>query len=350
MRIFVTGGCGFIGSNFIINGIDNNNYKILNYDKLTYAANLENLEKFDKSTSYDFVRGDINDSTQIHKILNDFKPNYIVNFAAESHVDRSIDGPRDFIETNIIGTYELLQTALSYYNTLSIKEKNKFKFLHVSTDEVYGSLGDSGYFTENSTYNPSSPYSASKASSDHLVNVWHHTYKLPTIITNCSNNYGPYQFPEKLIPLMIINCLKGSELPVYGNGKNIRDWLYVKDHCEALSMVLDKGKIGETYNIGGNEEKTNIEIVEMICELLDSKKPLSNNKSYKQFINFVKDRSGHDFRYAINASKIKNDLGWEPKNTFENGLNYTVDWYLNNGNWWEKIVEKKYNLKRLGVV
>ncbi len=349
MRIFVTGGCGFIGSNFIINAI-NNNYEILNFDKLTYAANLENLKQFNKSQLYSFIKGDINDSGKIIKLLNEFNPNCIINFAAESHVDRSIDGPRDFIQTNILGTYELLQVTLDYYKSLSITKQNKFKFLHVSTDEVYGSLGESGLFSETSAYKPSSPYSASKASSDHLVNAWHLTYGLPIIITNCSNNYGPYQFPEKLIPLMIINCLKGLELPVYGNGKNIRDWLYVEDHCEALIMIMKKGKIGDTYNIGGGEEKTNIEIVEKICELLDSKQPSKNNKSYKKLINFVPDRAGHDYRYAINANKIKNDLGWVPKKSFEEALNYTIDWYLNNINWWEPIIEKKYNLKRLGVI
>ena len=347
MRIFTTGGCGFIGSNFIIEQINKNN-KILNFDKLTYAANQENLSDIDTNPNYIFVNGDIKNSKKISSAINEFNPNIIINFAAESHVDRSIDGPKEFIETNIIGTYELLQSSLSYFSGLSDNNKSKFKFIHVSTDEVYGSLGHEGRFKETTPYNPSSPYSASKASSDHLVNAWYHTFDLPTIITNCSNNYGPYQFPEKLIPLIIISCLQGEELPVYGDGKNIRDWLYVKDHCLALDCVINNGEIGETYNIGGDEEKTNLEIVNTICNILDKKKPLHNGLSYNNSITYVKDRPGHDFRYAIDSSKIKNKLNWESKYKFEDAIIQTIDWYISNKSWWERILNNKYDLNRLG--
>ena len=307
MNILVTGGAGFIGSNFINSQINKHSNKILNYDNLTYAANLSNLDDCQNNSLYTFIKGDICDKKKMSECLSNFQPNYIVNFAAESHVDRSIDGPSAFINTNILGTFNLLETTLNYWKNLSNENKNKFRFLHISTDEVYGSLGKTDSFKETTAYNPSSPYSASKASSDHLVKAWNHTYNLPTLITNCSNNYGPYQFPEKLIPLMIINCIKKNKLPIYGNGKNIRDWLHVDDHCSAIYEVLKNGKIGETYNIGGNEEKTNLEIVTNICNILDNKKPL-NNSTYKDLITFVKDRSGHDFRYAIDASKIKNQL------------------------------------------
>ncbi len=346
-HIFVTGGCGFIGSNFIINQINKNN-KILNFDKLTYAANQENLSDIEKSSNYIFLKGDIKDSEKVSSAINEFSPNVIINFAAESHVDRSIDGPKEFIETNIIGTYELLQSSLNYYNNLSNNNKSEFKFIHVSTDEVYGSLGNEGYFKETTPYGPSSPYSASKASSDHLVNAWYHTFNLPTIITNCSNNYGPYQFPEKLIPLIIISCLEGKELPLYGDGKNIRDWLYVKDHCIALDYVISNGEIGETYNIGGDEEKTNLEIVNTICNILDKKIPLHNGLSYNDSITYVKDRPGHDFRYAIDSTKIKNKLNWKPKHKFEDAIIKTIDWYLDNQLWWKKILNNKYDLNRLG--
>ena len=346
-NLLVTGGSGFIGSNFITHQIKQGN-KILNYDKLTYAANQNNLSNIEKNLSYNFINGDIKDSEKVSSVINEFKPNIIINFAAESHVDRSIDGPKDFIETNILGTYELLQSSLHYYNILSSHNKEDFKFIHVSTDEVYGSLGKTGYFTDKTPYNPSSPYSASKASSDHLVNAWNHTFSLPTLITNCSNNYGPYQFPEKLIPLMIISCLTNKKLPIYGDGKNIRDWLYVDDHCSALDYVIKKGRVGETYNIGGGEEKTNYEIVHTICELLDIKKPLKNNLSYKELIIYVKDRPGHDFRYAIDASKIKNELGWKQKYQFYDAISKTIDWYINNKSWWEKILNNNYNLNRLG--
>ena len=346
-RIFITGGCGFIGSNFIIDQLEKNN-RIFNFDKLTYAANQDNLSEINQNSNYTFLKGDIQDSKKLSSAINKFNPNIIINFAAESHVDRSIDAPREFIETNIIGTYELLQSSLYYYNNLSNKDKNQFKFIHVSTDEVYGSLGKKGYFTETTPYKPSSPYSASKASSDHLVNAWCHTFNLPSIITNCSNNYGPYQFPEKLIPLIIISCLKGKDLPIYGDGKNIRDWLYVKDHCSALDCVINNGKSGETYNIGGNEEKTNLEIVNAICSILDKKIPLDKGLRYSNSIIYVKDRPGHDFRYAIDSSKIKNTLNWQPNHKFEDAIIKTVDWYINNKSWWNEILSNRYDLNRLG--
>ena len=347
MKIFVTGGCGFIGSNFVIEQINRGN-KILNFDKLTYAANQDNLLEINQNFNYTFLKGDITDSEKLSSTIKKFNPNIIINFAAESHVDRSIDGPKEFINTNIIGTYKLLQCSLDYYDNLSKEDKNNFKFIHVSTDEVYGSLGEKGYFKEISPYKPSSPYSASKASSDHLVNAWHHTFNLPTIITNCSNNYGPYQFPEKLIPLIIISCLNGKSLPIYGDGTNIRDWLYVTDHCNALDSVINNGEAGETYNIGGNEEKTNLEIVNIICSILDKKIPLKDKLKYSDSIVYVKDRPGHDFRYAIDSSKIQNKLNWQPQYKFEDAIIKTIDWYLNNQSWWEKIINNKYSLNRLG--
>tara|TARA_B100001094_G_scaffold332981_1_gene407678 strand:+ start:1717 stop:2769 length:1053 start_codon:yes stop_codon:yes gene_type:complete len=348
-KILVTGGLGFIGSNFILEQIKINKSKILNFDKITYAANPNNLISLSNSNNYNFFKGDIKNSKAISLAINNFKPDIIVNFAAESHVDRSIDGPKGFIETNIVGTYELLQSALSYYNGMSEKQKNNFKFIHISTDEVYGSLLNEGYFTEKSAYNPSSPYSASKASSDHLVKSWYLTYGLPVIVTNCSNNYGPYQFPEKLIPFMILSCLKNKELPVYGDGKNIRDWIYVLDHCSAIDVIMNNGKIGETYNIGSNEEKNNLEVVESICRILNKKIPASNNKNYKDLIHFVEDRPGHDFRYAVDNTKIKKELNWEPQITFDKALELTVDWYIKNQNWWKKILNNDYQLDRIGV-
>ena len=347
MKIFVTGGLGFIGSNFISMQIDKYKNEILNFDKLTYAANVNNLLKYKKNKLYNFVQGDIVDSKKILKILNSYKPDCIINFAAESHVDRSIDGPKEFINTNIIGTYELLNATLKYYELNYKENENHFRFIHVSTDEVYGSLGKQGYFKENTPYNPSSPYSASKASSDHLVRAWNLTFNLPTIITNCSNNYGPFQFPEKLIPLMIINCIKHNNLPIYGDGKNIRDWLYVADHCDALYSVILNGKNGETYNIGGNQEKNNLEIVSTICKILDEKIPSNKIDSYKELITFVKDRPGHDFRYAIDASKIKKHLNWSPRYTFEDGIKKTIDWYIKYKDWWKNlyISERLGNLK-----
>ncbi|NQV37180.1 MAG: dTDP-glucose 4,6-dehydratase [Candidatus Marinimicrobia bacterium] len=340
---FVTGGSGFIGSNFIQliheSILDAN---IINLDKLTYAGNPANLSKIENSDRYHFVKGDICDAAIIAKIFDDYKPTFIVNFAAESHVDRSITGPGEFIQTNIVGTYTLLNESLNYYTDLTDEDKKRFRFHHVSTDEVYGSLGDKGYFTEHTSYDPSSPYSASKASSDHLVRAWHRTFGLPVLITNCSNNYGPYQFPEKLIPLMILNCLDGKSLPVYGTGENVRDWLYVEDHCEAILHVVKMGTVGETYNIGGNNEIRNLEIVETICDLLDEIKPCGDGKTYRELITFVKDRPGHDFRYAIDATKIKNELGWYPKHTFKTGIRDTINWYLENDTWWEFIRSGEY--------
>ena len=349
-KILVTGGSGFIGSNFIHYLINNTDYqRIINLDKLTYAGNNENLINIQQDIRYKFIKGNICDRQCIKKIFQDYSPNKIVHFAAESHVDRSIDGPKDFINTNIVGTSILLEESLSYYNKLKKLSKSSFKFHHISTDEVFGSLGEKGSFAEDSPYDPSSPYSASKASSDHLVRAWHRTFGLPVTISNCSNNYGPYQFPEKLIPLIIINCLSNKSLPVYGKGENIRDWLYVEDHCKAINLILQEGAIGDTYNIGGNNEISNINIVESICTILDKLKPSNSGKSYKQLISFVKDRPGHDFRYAINTTKIKKDLNWEPKETFDSGLTKTIKWYLENENWWKKIQKNIYKQERIGV-
>lgn len=348
MRILVTGGYGFIGSNFILNYINEN--QIINYDKITYAANLNNLKSIEKSNNYTFVKGSINDSILFADTLNRYKPDIILNFAAESHVDRSIDSPSTFIKTNILGTFEILKASLSYYNSLTDVNRKKFKFLHISTDEVYGSLGVDGKFTEKSNYNPSSPYSASKASSDHLVKSWYKTFNFPSLITNCSNNYGPYQFPEKLIPLVITNCLQKKDIPIYGAGENIRDWIYVDDHCKALYDVLRYGRIGETYNIGGNQEVKNIDIVKNICNILDKKKPLDENKSYNKLITFVKDRPGHDFRYAVDSSKIENELNYHPNQDINTGLKKTINWYLSNIDWLNQIRLEKYNQQRLGVI
>ena len=347
MRLLVTGGCGFIGSNFIIKQINETDNKILNYDSLTYAGNLDNLKEFNNHENYKFIKGDICDENLLTKTFIDFKPNVIVHFAAESHVDRSIDNPLKFLETNIIGTGILLKVFSNYLK--KFKSNKKSIFLHVSTDEVYGSLGPKGLFSENSKYDPSSPYSASKASSDHLVRAWNRTYKFPSIITNCSNNYGPLQFPEKLIPLIIANCYNKKPLPVYGDGNNIRDWLYVDDHCDAIYNVILNGKLGSTYNIGGNNEVKNIDIVNTICSTMDKIKPMKNGK-YADLIEFVKDRPGHDFRYAINAEKIKNEIGWEPKETFSSGIKKTIEWYLHNKDWWLKIQKRKYSQERLGML
>ena len=346
MKILVTGGCGFIGANFIIHAIKNAGHTVLNYDKLTYAGNTDNLLTIKDNKNYKFIIGDICDFTAISDAIFSFKPDVIIHFAAESHVDRSIDSPLNFVETNIMGTATLLSSALKYFET---KNKPDFRLLHVSTDEVYGSLTMNGYFTEKTPYDPSSPYSASKASSDHLSRAWHKTFGLPVIITNCSNNYGPFQFPEKLIPLVIANCFDEKPLPVYGKGLNIRDWLYVEDHCDALQAVLNNGVIGETYNIGGNNEISNIDIVKNICAVLDDIKPRKSEKSYDELITFVKDRPGHDLRYAIDASKIKNDLGWVPKETFSTGIQKTIKWYLENESWWRKIQKGNYKQERLGL-
>ena len=347
---FVTGGCGFIGANFIQYLLKKTKPKsVINLDKLTYAGNQKNLADFEQDPRYIFVHGDICDAELVSRLFTEYQPNYIINFAAESHVDRSIDGPAEFIQTNIVGTSVLLQESLKYYSTLKGKESERFQFHHVSTDEVFGSLSESGFFTEETPYDPSSPYSASKASSDHLVRAWHRTFDLPVLISNCSNNYGPYQFPEKLIPLMILNCLEEKPLPVYGTGENIRDWLYVEDHCDAIYTILQKGTIGETYNVGGNNEIKNIQIVEVICDVLNDIHPAGSGKSYHELITFVKDRPGHDFRYAIDASKLKKEIGWEPKESFNTGIQKTIEWYLKNEEWWKIIQENTYKQERLGI-
>ena len=350
MKILVTGGCGFIGSNFVLQQINTTQNTILNLDKLTYAGNLNNLSKVSKDPRYEFVQGDICDSNLVSNTISYFHPDAIVHFAAESHVDRSIHGPMDFVNTNIVGTATLLNVSRKYIEAKSQKpEAGNFRFLHVSTDEVFGSLGDDGLFTETTPYDPSSPYSASKAGSDHLVRAWTRTYGFPALITNCSNNYGPYQFPEKLIPLMIANCIDEKPLPIYGEGLNIRDWLFVEDHYDAIYSVLRNGTIGETYNIGGNNEISNIDIVNTICSILDELKPRSGGKSYNNLITFVTDRPGHDFRYAIDATKINNKLGWSPKETFASGIRKTIQWYLDNESWWRKIQDGTYNQERLGI-
>jgi len=346
MRILVTGGCGFIGSNFIVNQLRVGTNSILNIDKLTYAGNPVNLISIQKHSDYQFIQADICDYSAINKAFDEFSPEYVVHFAAESHVDRSIDSPNDFIQTNIVGTVTLLECVRSFINK---KKYKKFIFLHVSTDEVFGSLDNDGFFTEDTPYDPSSPYSASKACSDHLVRAWQKTYGLPSIITNCSNNYGPYQFPEKLIPLMIANCIDQKPLPVYGEGLNIRDWLFVDDHCSAINKILLDGEIGQTYNIGGNNEITNIEIVNTICSILDELRPRENGLPYKQLITYVTDRPGHDLRYAINTSKINKEIGWFPKETFDTGIKKTIQWYLDNEDWWRKIQDANYNQERLGI-
>ena len=341
MNILVTGGAGFIGSNFLNLFVPRHpEHKFINFDKLTYAANLLNLKDIENLSNYNFAQGDIVDYNKVLEIFKKYNPDIIVHFAAESHVDRSIIGPASFIQTNIVGTFNLLEVCRKCWFKAN-HNKNRKLFHHVSTDEVYGSLNKTGFFTENTKYNPSSPYSASKASSDHLVRVYSCTYNLPIKITNCSNNYGPYQFPEKLIPLMILNSIKGKALPVYGIGENIRDWLYVEDHCEAIWAVIQKGRLGETYNIGGNNEWKNIDIVHMICDILA--KELNRDPSeFKKLITFVKDRPGHDLRYAINSSKIKKELHWQPRETFKTGLRKTIKWYLNNQKWVDSIQTGEY--------
>ena len=345
--ILVTGGCGFIGSNFIQYTLQKySNFNIINLDKLTYAGRISNLSYAPKER-YVFIKGDICNKDLVGSLFEKYKFDSVIHFAAESHVDRSIDGPEKFVNTNILGTLNLLEHSRKYY----IESKNtNFRFLHISTDEVFGTLGDIGKFVEETPYDPSSPYSASKAGSDHLVRAWNKTYGLPTLITNCSNNYGPYQFPEKLIPLMIINAINDKPLPVYGSGKNIRDWLYVLDHCEALLTVLSKGEIGQTYNIGGGNEIENLEVVNIICNILDRLLPKKNSDSYKGLISFVKDRPGHDFRYAIDATKINSKLGWYPKESFKSGLEKTIKWYIKNADWYGSILMDKTTQKRLGVL
>jgi len=343
MTILVTGGAGFIGSNFILDWFENTQEELINIDKLTYAGNLENLRTIQDNKSYVFIKGCITDQSLISKILNKYNPRLLINFAAESHVDRSIYKPSEFIQTNIIGTFNLLEESYKYWQKLECKLQRDFRFLHISTDEVYGSLSVNAQpFKENNRYEPNSPYSASKASSDHLVRAYFHTYKFPTLTTNCSNNYGPYHFPEKLIPLTIVNALNGENLPIYGDGKQIRDWLYVKDHCAALKRVIEKGVPGNVYNIGGWNEKTNISVVELICKHLDAIKPRADGKSYAKQITFIKDRPGHDLRYAIDASKIENELNWRPKETFEMGIKKTINWYLENEIWVKHIKTGNY--------
>ena len=348
MRILITGGAGFIGSNLVRHIIETTEHSVLNVDALTYAGNLHSLNDIKNNTRYQFSQVDICDAKQVEKALQAFQPDWVMHLAAESHVDRSIDGPGAFIQTNVIGTFNLLQSARSHYEALAGDAEAKFRFLHVSTDEVYGSLGETGLFKETTPYDPHSPYSASKASSDHLARAWADTYGLPVLITNCSNNYGPFQFPEKLIPVVILKALRGEDIPVYGKGINIRDWLYVEDHADALYTVISKGKPGETYNIGGYNERKNIDIVELLCELLDELKPREDRKSYREQITFVTDRPGHDLRYAIDASKIKRDLGWTPKQDHSSGFRKTVTWYLDNTAWTQQILDGSYKLERLG--
>lgn len=343
MTILVTGGAGFIGSNFVLDWLAQSDEPVINLDKLTYAGNLENLASLQKDARHIFVQGDVGDHVLVDRLLAEHCPRAVLHFAAESHVDRSIHGPEDFIQTNIVATFRLLEAARAYWSTLPANEQAAFRFLHVSTDEVYGALSpEDPPFAETNRYEPNSPYSASKAASDHLVRAWHHTYGMPVLTTNCSNNYGPYHFPEKLIPLMIVNALAGKPLSVYGNGLQVRDWLYVKDHCSAIRRVLEAGALGETYNIGGWNEKPNIEIVQRVCELLDELRPRADDSSYKTQITHVADRPGHDLRYAIDARKIERELGWKPAETFDTGIRKTVQWYLDNPVWVEHVQTGAY--------
>ena len=341
MRIFVTGGAGFIGSALIRHLIGHSSHEVLNFDKLTYAGTLSTVESIADSDRYRFVRGDICDADAVRAAIADFRPEVITHLAAESHVDRSIDGPGAFIQTNLVGTFTMLSEARGYWQSLSDEARAAFRFHHISTDEVYGSLGDTGLFTEETPYDPRSPYSASKAGSDHLVSAWGHTYGLPVLITNCSNNYGPFHFPEKLIPLMIAKALAGETLPIYGKGDQVRDWLYVEDHVRALQTVFEHGAPGRTYNIGGNNEKQNIEVVTTVCAILDRLRPRTDGKGYAEQIGYVADRPGHDKRYAIDASRIADELGWTPAETFESGIEKTVAWYLANEDWWRPLVAAK---------
>lgn len=348
MKLLITGGAGFIGSALIRHIIANTNDSVVNVDKLTYAGNLESLSEIEGSERYVFEQVDICNQTRLERVFSEHQPDAVMHLAAESHVDRSIDGPAEFIQTNIVGTYTLLEVARAYWNNLSAERRNDFRFHHISTDEVYGDLGEpQGLFTEETPYAPSSPYSASKASSDHLVRAWQRTYGLPTLLTNCSNNYGPYHFPEKLIPLIILNALEAKPLPVYGKGEQVRDWLYVEDHARALYQVATQGQVGVTYNIGGHNEKQNIEVVHIICDILQELRP--QERSYRDLITFVKDRPGHDMRYAIDASKIQKVLGWSPQETFETGIRKTVQWYLENQAWCQRVQDGSYQRERLGV-
>ena len=343
MTILVTGAAGFIGANFVLDWLEQSNEPVVNLDLLTYAGNLENLKELEGDPRYQFVRGNIGDRNLVANLLADTKPRAVINFAAESHVDRSIHGPGEFIQTNIVGTFNLLECVRGYWNDLPEAEKAAFRFLHVSTDEVYGSLTkEDPPFSETNQYEPNSPYSASKAASDHLVRAWHHTYGLPVLTTNCSNNYGPYHFPEKLIPLCILNALNGKPLPIYGDGQQIRDWLYVKDHCSAIRRVLEAGQLGETYNVGGWNEKANLDVVNTLCAILDELKPRADGESYATQITFVQDRPGHDRRYAIDARKLEKELGWKPQETFETGIRKTVQWYLDNQEWVQHVTSGEY--------
>jgi dTDP-glucose 4,6-dehydratase len=349
MNILVTGGAGFIGSNLVRLLVTTTEHTVLNVDALTYAGNRHSLDDLEENPRYRFVQADICDAAAMTKLFAEFKPDWVMHLAAESHVDRSIDGPGAFIQTNVVGTFTLLQAARSRFEKLAGAEKERFRFLHVSTDEVYGSLGATGLFTEETPYDPHSPYSASKASSDHLARAWADTYKLPVLVTNCSNNYGPYQFPEKLIPVVILKALRSDPIPVYGKGENVRDWLYVGDHAEALHTVIAEGRLGQTYNIGGNNERQNIDLVRLLCGLLDELRPRKDGRKYADQITFVTDRPGHDLRYAIDASKIKRELGWTPKQDHTSGFRKTVQWYLDNEAWWKGILDGSYKLERLGT-
>lgn len=348
--VLVTGGAGFIGSALVRHLIQNTEYRVVNVDKLTYAGNLESLLPVSSDPRYVFEQVDICDAAEVERLFREYDPVGVIHLAAESHVDRSIDGPGAFIQTNVVGTYVLLEAARAHWGTLEGAEADEFRFLHVSTDEVYGSLGREGFFVETTPYSPRSPYSSSKAASDHLARAWHHTYGLPVLVTNCSNNYGPYQFPEKLIPVVILNALAGRPVPVYGKGDNVRDWLYVDDHARALLRVFEEGRVGETYNIGGHNERSNLEVVRTICSLLDElvEEPAVEG-SHADLITFVTDRPGHDWRYAIDAGKIERELGWVPEETFETGLRRTVEWYLENQEWCQRILSGEYRLERLGL-
>ena len=347
--LLVTGGAGFIGGNFVLRQMQRKGLQVINLDALTYAGNLDTLESIKDHPDHIFVLGSIGDRALLDYLLARYRPDAVVNFAAESHVDRSIDSPEAFVQTNVLGTFQLLEAARRYWRQLALAKQAAFRFLHVSTDEVYGSLGATGKFTETTPYAPNSPYSASKAGSDHLVRAYFHTYGMPVLTTNCSNNYGPYQFPEKLIPLMIQNAIAGKPLPVYGEGANVRDWLYVEDHCRAIERVLELGKPGEVYNIGGNNEKTNLEVVNTLCTLLDELLPGSPHRPHENLITFVADRPGHDLRYAIDAGKIRRELDWEPAETFETGLRKTVQWYLHNQDWTRRVLDGSYRGERLGL-
>jgi dTDP-glucose 4,6-dehydratase len=344
----VTGGAGFIGSN-LVRHLLSSGHDVLNVDALTYAGNAQSLSDLKSSGKYRFVRMDIANDIGLAGVFDDYRPDCILHLAAESHVDRSIDGPGQFIETNIVGTYQLLQASLGYFRGLDLEHRDRFRFLHVSTDEVFGSLGAEGYFSEDTAYDPHSPYSASKAASDHLVRAWWHTYGLPVLITNCSNNYGPYQFPEKLIPVVILKCIRNESIPVYGMGENVRDWLYVMDHCKAIETVVEQGRVGQTYTVGGNNEKKNIDLVRALCRIMDSLRPRTGGGRHEELITYVADRPGHDMRYAIDASKLKRELGWEPDTDHESLLTATVRWYLDNETWWQSILSGEYKLERQGL-